>query len=469
MSVRIAHVTDCYLPRLGGIELQVHDLASRQAAHHDVTIFTITQGAARFGRTRTSFDTHHEVAKIVAVGDRGMSHEGGGLDRMAGRTGRIRSAAFSGAARLGGARRAATNSKTTTAGVTVDVKAQEKIRYLRARFGPSWVGAHDFDVVHVHASSFSPLSFLVARNAALKGVPTVATVHSMWAKASPLFDAADLLCGWGDWPVAWSAVSSAAAEPLRSIVGRRGDVTVLANGVDPSQWDIDPQPPAPNQLRIVSVSRLASRKRVVQLVHLLRKARQKVPSSIEMHVEILGDGPQMGEIRSYLEVNSMTGWVHLRGRVTRAEIRDTFARSDLFVAPASLESFGIAALEARTAGLPIVARTRTGVADFVIHGVEGWLVGSDAAMAETIASLARSPELVARVAVHNRLYPPRVDWQSVEYSCEALYRRAARIHGRQIESVFPRAPVTFSPGPEAPALRLAVPGRAALHQEVSPT
>ncbi|MGC8513983.1 MAG: glycosyltransferase family 4 protein [Acidimicrobiales bacterium] len=467
--MRIAHVTDCYLPRLGGIELQVHDLVSRQAAHHDVTIFTITQGASRLVDTRTHCEASQEAARIIAVGATRTSLEGAGLERMTARTGRIRRATFSGVARLGGDRRAGATSNTLRVDVKTDVKAQEKIKYLRARFGPSWVGAHNFDVVHVHASSFSPLAFLVARSASLRGIPTVATVHSMWAKASPLFDAADLLCGWGDWPVAWSAVSSAAAQPLRSIVGRRGDVTVLANGVDPSQWDIEPEPPAPNQLRIVSVSRLASRKRVVQLVHLLRKARRKVPSSIEMHVEILGDGPQMGEIRSYLEVNSMTGWVHLRGRVTRAEIRDTFARSDLFVAPASLESFGIAALEARTAGLPIVARTRTGVADFVTHGVEGWLVNSDAAMAETIASLARSPELVARVAVHNRLYPPRVDWQSVEHCCEDLYRRAAGIHGRQIEPVFPRAPVSHLLGPDVPASRLAAPGGRPFREEVSPT
>ena len=463
--MRIAHVTDCYLPRLGGIELQVHDLASRQAARHDVTIFTITQGAARFAEARTHVEMHHEAARVVAVGAKRGSPDADELTRTARRSRLVRRVAASRAALLGGDTRGGAAPRPAAG----DAEKQEKIKYFRARYGPAWVAAQKFDVVHVHASSFSPLSFLVARSAALTGIPTVATVHSMWAKASPLFDAADLLCGWGDWPVAWSAVSDAAAQPLRSIVGRRGEVTVLANGVDPSQWDITPQPPAPSQLRIVCVSRLAPRKRVVQLVRLLRKARQKVPSSIEMRVEILGDGPQMGEIRSYLELNSMTGWVHLRGRVSRPEIRDAFARSDLFVAPASLESFGIAALEARTAGLPIVARTRTGVADFVRHGVEGWLVNSDAAMAETIASLARSPELVARVAVHNRLYPASVDWQSVERSCEDLYRRAARIQGRQMEPVFTDVPVPDTPACNAPLLHLAVRGRNPQSQEVSPT
>ncbi len=41
--MRILHVTDCYLPRLGGIEMHVSDLAARQAAdRHHVNIMTRT-------------------------------------------------------------------------------------------------------------------------------------------------------------------------------------------------------------------------------------------------------------------------------------------------------------------------------------------------------------------------------------------------------------------------------------------
>ena len=39
--LRIVHVSDCYLPRLGGIERQVHDLAVRQRQRgHEVQIVT---------------------------------------------------------------------------------------------------------------------------------------------------------------------------------------------------------------------------------------------------------------------------------------------------------------------------------------------------------------------------------------------------------------------------------------------
>lgn len=380
--MRIVHVTDCYLPRLGGIELQVHDLACRQAAAgHDVSILTTTAAAG--------------VASLPQVPVRVI--------------------------------RAAPTERYVP----------EKIIYRTTRNGTARLLSEleNYDAVHVHASSFSPLAFLAAHHASGRGVPSVATVHSLWAKATPLFRGADWLAGWGDWQVVWSAVSNAAASSLRRIVGPRAPVTILPNGVDAEKWRVDPIPGPPDVLRIAAVSRLARRKRLVQLVGILRAAQARLPDGVLLDVRILGEGPQRKEIERYLRRHGMDGWVHLLGRSSRAEIRSVFARSDLFVAPASLESFGIATLEARCAGLPVVALAGTGVQDFVVHGREGWLVRSDAAMVETIASLASAPEIVARVAAHNRAVPASISWAGVLEGCEDLYRQAADQHGRTWHAV----------------------------------
>ena len=375
--MRVLHVSDCYLPRLGGIELQVHDLACRQAAAgHDVSILTTTAG-------RGSAGDREGALEIIRPG--GGDH------------------------------------------------APEKILYRATPRGMSAFNAalDSYDAVHVHASSFSPLAFLAAHHASARGVPTVATVHSLWAKATPLFATAHRLTGWGDWRVTWSAVSNAAAVSLRRIVRDRAPVTILPNGVDPHEWRIAPEVGEPGRLRIAAVSRLARRKRLVQFVEILHAAHDQLAPGFELDVQILGEGPQRAHIERYLRRHDMEGWVHLAGRRSRSEIRSTFARSDLFVAPARLESFGIAALEARCAGLPVVALAGTGVQDFVAHGREGWLVRSDAAMVETIVSLARSPEVLAGVSAHNRSMPASISWNRVLDGCEDLYGRAAVIHGRQ--------------------------------------
>lgn len=369
--MRIAHVTDCYLPRLGGIELQVHDLACRQAAVHDVTILTTT------------------------VGPGGLPLIGGG----------------------------------EVIRVSPQLGDAEKIRYRYSHRGRSSVLEGGYDLVHVHASSFSPYAFLAAHDAAAAGIPTVATVHSLWAKATPLFRGADLLTRWGSWPVVFSAVSNAAGAPLRRILGERSSVTILPNGIDPTIWEVGHDGGRPGHLRMAIVSRLAHRKRILPLVAMLNSVRRQLPPGVELSAEILGEGPQRKAVERYLRRHSMD-WVHLRGRRSRAEIRATFGRTDVFVAPAKLESFGIAALEARSAGVPIIALSGTGVEDFVVHGREGWLVDSDQAMVDTIASLARSPELVARVAGHNRSVTPSITWSEVLRRSEILYRRAALMHGR---------------------------------------
>ncbi|MSX95581.1 MAG: glycosyltransferase, partial [Actinobacteria bacterium] len=43
--MKIALISDCYVPRLGGIEMQVHDLARHlQLAGHEVVVVTTTAG-----------------------------------------------------------------------------------------------------------------------------------------------------------------------------------------------------------------------------------------------------------------------------------------------------------------------------------------------------------------------------------------------------------------------------------------
>ena len=53
------------------------------------------------------------------------------------------------------------------------------------------------------------------------------------------------------------------------------------------------------------------------------------------------------------------------------KIRELLQRCDVYLAPATLESFGIAALEARSAGLPVIGMAGGGISDFIEHGVEG--------------------------------------------------------------------------------------------------
>ena len=88
------------------------------------------------------------------------------------------------------------------------------------------------------------------------------------------------------------------------------------------------------------------------------------------------------------------------------------------------ESFGIAALEARTFGLPVVARSQTGTGEFVRHGVNGLLAPDDRALARSLVLLGRNRDLLERMAMTNRDQPPEQTWPHVVARSLDLYRLA---------------------------------------------
>ncbi|MFB9720521.1 glycosyltransferase family 4 protein [Planobispora longispora] len=370
--MRILHVSDCYLPRLGGIEVQVADLIRMQReAGHEVEVATATPGDPLPG-------VHRIVAKLpfdLPVHPAGTGH---------------------------------------------------LLRLMTARRP---------DVVHVHTGAVSPFAWMGVRAAARARLPMVVTVHSMWDPVTAgVYRGLRLLFGWERWRLVGTAVSGAAARPIRAVAGPGVPVHVVSNGLDVSGWRPVRVPDGAAvrdavsraaAVHVVAVGRLAPRKHPVRLLRLLKEARARVPSEVPLRATIVGDGPARAQMERYLRVNGMTGWVSLPGRYSREQIREVLASADVFVAPAPRESFGLAALEARSAGVPVVARAQSGVADFVHQGKEGLLGRSFDDLVAAVARLARDRELRESIAAHNRATEPVASsWPAVLEGFDRCYEQA---------------------------------------------
>lgn len=338
--MKIAHVTDCYLPRTGGIELQVHDLADQQrAAGHDVSVLTSTRGEPLDGVCRIG---RHELALILP----------------------------------------------------------------------------GFDAVHAHTSLFSPFAWTGAAIGSELGRPTVITMHSV-PPPGWLLRGVSAAGGWQRLNVVWTAVSDVAARPLRQMLPGQA-VEILHNGIDPARWQQAARTAVNSELCLVSVMRFTKRKRPLPLVRILGRVRADLPRSVRVRAVMVGDGPQREAVQRALRRRGMDSWVDLPGRLSREEIRSLYGRADLYVAPATMESFGIAALEARSAGLPVVAMARGGVGEFVHDGVEGHLVTSDREMVGTVTRLLSNRAELETIRAHNSQTEPTMTWSRIlERSIEA--------------------------------------------------
>ena len=117
--------------------------------------------------------------------------------------------------------------------------------------------------------------------------------------------------------------------------------------------------------------------------------------------------------------------VALAGRLDRPGLRALFHRSDVHLVTARAEAFGIAALEARSSGLPVLALRRTGVADLVRDGVDGLLVDDDAGLVEALVAVARDDGLRVRLTEGALPRPAPHDWSVVLSDHERTYARVA--------------------------------------------
>ena len=380
--MKIALLTDCYLPRLGGIEVQVRDLAYRLlAAGHDVEVFTATLGE------------HDERAGVVEIIDGLPVH------------------------RMG-----------------IEIPGRLPINPLAKSDVKRRLAAGGFDVAHVHMGITSPFTVDCTRVALQLGMPVAMTWHCMLGPAEPLFHLSQIARLWARSGVAMSAVSSVAAEPVQRALGGRGVVNVVPNGIDADHWwheagATPEEPPSRDgELQVVSAMRLATRKRPLPFLALMRKARALAPDT-PFRVTILGEGRLDPLVRGYVRQHRMSDWVDLPGRVGRADLLGLYRRSHVYVSPAKLESFGIAALEARCVGLPVVGLASSGCVEFIQNGVNGLLADDDRGMAEAIARLLTDHDLRERMWRYNVTTPPTQDWPHIVEVTLAEYRRAAALRG----------------------------------------
>ena len=200
-------------------------------------------------------------------------------------------------------------------------------------------------------------------------------------------------------------------------------IEVIPNFVDTQRFSPDgaSESPGPREeMNIVHVSNLRPVKRLVDVVAIYRAIATTVPCRLS----IVGEGPERAAAEAYAREHGCAEGVHFLG--AQADVVTALRAGDLFLLPSELESFGVAALEAMAAGIPVLASDVGGLPEVVRHGETGLLapVGDIAAFSAQGRWLLTHPDAARQMgragrrrAVDHFGLRPAVD------RYEALYRR----------------------------------------------
>lgn len=367
--MRVAFATDWFLPRLGGIELHLADLArALNARGAEVEIITTTPGPESGGE----FTVRRLHPLLLPKFDLAVSPR---------------------------------------------LVAMLKAELVAGRY----------DLVHAHISVISPVGYGAAIAAHALGLPTVVTFCGVLLSSARFLRATDRLIGWSRWPVAVTAVSSLIAGQLRGALPDL-DVAILPNGVDRAFWQTPPiADRAPNEIVVVTAMRLNRKKRPMALLRAFFRARAAAArQGRRLVLRIAGDGPMRARLEAYVADQGLRGDIEFLGAVSRAALAEMHRRADLFALASIHESFGIAALEARCAGLPVVGMRESGIAEFLRHGETALLAGDDAEFARYLERLALDDGLRRRLAAADPTLA-RFDWPNVADAHLACYERATEL------------------------------------------
>jgi N-acetyl-alpha-D-glucosaminyl L-malate synthase BshA len=171
------------------------------------------------------------------------------------------------------------------------------------------------------------------------------------------------------------------------------------------------------------VSNFRPVKRVPDVIDVLALVRRDVPASLVL----VGDGPERALAVERARARGVARSVAFLGK--RAEFVDYLQHADVFVLPSESESFGVAALEALSAGVPVCGYRVGGLPEVVTDAV-GELVApfdvealaravrtvaepsarrmlGDAARAHALAHFRRGPAIARYEALYRRLLTGR--------------------------------------------------------------
>ena len=314
----------------------------------------------------------------------------------------------------------------------------------------------DPDIFHLHTGK--RLGALVRTAARLRGLPYVVQLHGglVSAPESEKRDLAEASRGSFEWgkiiglafggrrvvedAEAVLCVDRFEAERLRELMpGKRIEFT--PNGVDPRRFAASEESGrefrrargmAAEAPLILVVGRVDPQKNQSLAIEVLRRLRSRFPAAM---LALAGPTTNPDYRRTLEEAAAalgLSGAVFFLGQLdySNGELAAAYAAADCFLLPSVHEPFGVVALEAWAAGLPLAASAVGGIPAFVESGTNGLLFpsGDAEAATEAVSRLLSEADFAQGLARRGRRdMEANYTWDAVADRIGSIYEDAVAV------------------------------------------
>lgn len=288
---------------------------------------------------------------------------------------------------------------------------------------------NDLDLLHVHYAIPHASAAYMAKQILKKegkNIPVITTLHGT---DITLVGRDKTYAPVVTFSINESDAITAVSENLRDETFKHFAITkeieVIVNFVDVSRFSRKPidafkKVLAPSGEKILlHASNFRKIKRVQDVVKIFAEVRKELPAKLLF----VGDGPERSTAEDLGRELGVCDDIRFVGK--QEQMEDILVIADLFLLTSEYESFGLAALEAMAAGVPVISTNAGGLTEINIHGETGYVseVGDVANMSRQALSILKDEKVLKEFKERAAIHASRFDIHNVVPLYEKLYEK----------------------------------------------
>lgn len=288
---------------------------------------------------------------------------------------------------------------------------------------------NDVELLHVHyAIPHAAAAYMAKQILAKQGkkIPVITTLHgtdiTLVGRDKTYSPVVTFSMNESD---ALTAVSENLKEETYRNFTIEKEIEVIHNFVDVKRFHKQPVDAfrkliSPNGEKIiVHASNFRKVKRVEDVVATFLLIQEKMPATLLL----LGDGPERSHIEDSARKCESHNNIKFLGK--QEQMEDILPIADLFLLTSEYESFGLAALEAMAAEVPVISTNAGGLPEINVSGFSGFMsdVGNVEDMSKNALHILQDEAILKRFKANALVQANKFDIENIVPLYEALYKK----------------------------------------------